>query len=112
MCANLGMSAAGVLAANPPVYFRRNLRGIISLAQSRGVETLLLTWAYSPFEYDAPNGDVMSQPFRQAAVAEHNAIIRELASERGALFYNMAERLPDDREYWVQWRASERGWHI
>ena len=100
MCANLGMSAADVLAANPPVYFRRNLRSIVSLAQSRGVETLLLTWANSPFEFDEPNGNVMSQPFRQDAVAEHNAIIRELASERGALFYDMAERLPDDREYW------------
>ena len=99
-CDNLGMSAADVLAANPPVYFRRNIGGIVSLAQSRGVEALLLTWAHSPYVYDAPNGDVMSQPFRQTAVAEHNALIRELADESGALFYDMAERLPDDRELW------------
>lgn len=101
VCANLGMTAAQVLDANPPVYFERNLQNIISMAQSRDIATLLLTWAYSPYVYDAPNGDVMSQPFRQAAVAEHNAIIRELAAEQDLLFYDLAANLPSDRQYWI-----------
>ncbi|MCY4145995.1 MAG: SGNH/GDSL hydrolase family protein [Chloroflexi bacterium] len=101
VCANLGMTAVQVLDANPPIYFERNLQNIISMAQSRDIATLLLTWAYSPYVYDAPNGDVMSQPFRQAAVAEHNAIIRELAAERALLFYDMAANLPSERQYWI-----------
>lgn len=101
ICANLGATAAAVLDANPPIYFQRNLQNIIGMAQSRDIATLLLTWAYSPYAYDAPNGDVMSQPFRQAAVAEHNLIIRELAAERGTLFYDMAANLPIERQYWI-----------
>ncbi|MCY3572829.1 MAG: SGNH/GDSL hydrolase family protein [Chloroflexi bacterium] len=100
VCVNLGLAAAQVLAANPPIYFQRNLENIISMAQSRDIATLLLTWAYSPYVYDAPNGDVMSQPFRQAAVAEHNAIIRGLAEERDTLFYDMAANMPSGRKYW------------
>ena len=101
VCANLGKTAAQVLAANPPIYFERNLQNIISMAQSQDIATLLLTWAYSPHVYDAPNGDVMSQPFRQAAVAEHNAIIRELAAEHDLLFHDMAANLPIERQYWI-----------
>ncbi len=101
VCADLGMTAQQVLDANPPIYFQRNLENIIGMAQSRDIATLLMTWAYSPYVYDAPNGDVMSQPYRQAAVAEHNQIIRELATERDTLFYDMAANLPIERQFWI-----------
>ncbi len=100
VCANLGLTAEQVLAANPPVYFQRNLGNIIGMAQQRDIETLLLTWAYSPYPYDAPRGNVMTHAYQQAAVVEHNAIIRELASQRGVMLYDMAATLPIDREYW------------
>ena len=51
-CVNLGMTAEEVLQANPPVYFKRNLDNIISMALSRDAQVLLLTWAYSPYPYD------------------------------------------------------------
>ena len=62
-CGNLDMSVDQVLSANPPVYFERNLSNMIHLARAMEVDLVLLTWAYSPLEFDFPGGDVMRMPF-------------------------------------------------
>lgn len=100
ICANLGMTVEAVLRANPPIYFERNLNNIISMAQFMGVDALLLSWAYSPYAYDAAHGDIMIHEFRQREIARQNEIIRRLAAERGVLFYDLAESMPIDRQYW------------
>jgi len=42
-CDNLGMTVEDVLAANPPIYFERNIRNIIHMAHGQGIDVLLLT---------------------------------------------------------------------
>jgi lysophospholipase L1-like esterase len=95
----LGMTTAEALEANPPIYYERNVRNIVAVAQVNGVEVLLLTWAYSPeFEGYASN------PEYQAAFAEHNEIIRRLADELDIYFYDFASEMPPDAKYWSDGR--------
>ena len=101
ICRSLGMSVEQTLAANPPIYFERNLRSMVVLTREMGSRALLLTWAYSPHEYPMPGGDFMTAPFRQAAVAEHNQITRALAADMGSLHYDLAATMPEDRQYWL-----------
>ena len=100
-CANLDMAAEDVLAANPPVYFERNIRNIISVAQTNNIDVLLSSWAYSPHEFDRPGGDFLSIPFRQNAVDEHNAVLRQLGDEQPVLFFDLAAVMPQEQNYWV-----------
>lgn len=109
-CENLDQSVAEVLEANPPLYLERNLHGMIQLARGMGIEIALLTWAYSPNEFDYPGGDLMTAPFRQAAIAEQNAVIREVAEDGGALLYDLAESMPEEPAYWIDgYHMSARG---
>jgi lysophospholipase L1-like esterase len=101
LCANLGMTAEEVLRANPPVYFERNIRHIVILAQAEEIQVLLSSWAYSPAVFDRPGGDFLSYEFRQAAVAEHNVILRAIADEFQVSMYDLAASMPQNRQYWV-----------
>ena len=100
VCRTLDISVEDLFHANPPIYFARNLGNIVSVAEPLGIEVLLLTWAYSPYKYDTPFGDVMIHEVFQREIANHNQIIRELAAARGTLFLDLAEQMPVDREYW------------
>jgi lysophospholipase L1-like esterase len=100
-CTNLDMTAEAVLAANPPIYFERNIRNIVTLAQANGVGVLLSSWAYSPHEFDRPGGDFLAIPFRQDAIAEHNAIVQQIADDYQVPFYDLAAVLSPDPAYWV-----------
>ena len=100
MCANLGMTVDAVLRANPPIYFERNLNNIISMAQFMNIDVLLLTWAYSPYAYEVSHGDIMIHEFRQLEIAKQNDIIRRLAAARGVFFYDLAESMPIERQFW------------
>ena len=100
-CSELDITVREVLAANPPVYFERNLRSMITLARDMGSRVLLLTWAYSPLEYDVPRNSSMARDYMQEGIAEQNAIVRALAAELGTLFYDLAAKMPIDRELWA-----------
>ncbi len=100
VCRTLDMTVEDLFRANPPIYFERNLGNIISVAQPLGIEVLLLTWAYSPYQYDSPFGDVMRHEVFQREIASHNEIIRGLAAARGTLFLDLARQMPIDRQYW------------
>lgn len=100
-CRFLDMTVDEVLEANPPIYFERNLSNMIYMAQGMGIEVMLVTWAYSQFEYAIPGGDFMTYAFRQEAIADHNTIIRQLAQTEDILFYDLAESMPEDRPYWI-----------
>ncbi len=99
-CAGLDMAVADVLSANPPRYFERNLDNIISMAAQRGIDVLLLTWAYSPYDYETASDGGMTLAFRQGQIALHNDILRRLAAERDTYLYDLAAAMPADREYW------------
>lgn len=100
-CSGLDMPVREVLAANPPVYFERNLRSMIHLARMMDAEVLLLTWAYSPLDFPIPGGGGIVDEYQHDAVAEHNAIVRRLAEEEGTLFYDLDASMPVDARYWV-----------
>ena len=100
VCRTLDVSVAELFSANPPIYFERNLSNIISMARQLEIKALLLTWAYSPYKYDTPFGDVMIHDSFQREIARHNDMIRKLAAARGTLFLDAAEQMPIDREYW------------
>lgn len=86
-----GLSDAQAFAQNPPIFFRRNLRNLVYLAQANDVAVLLSTWAfYRPF--------VASE--WAAAFDEQNAVIAQVAQETDAYFYDMMGALPESSQYW------------
>jgi hypothetical protein len=95
----LGMTPQEALEANPPVYYERNIRNMVAIAQANGVEVLLLTWAHNP-----AFGDYASRPDYQMAFEEHNAIVKRLSEEMGTYFYDFAADMPLDEAYWVEGR--------
>lgn len=100
ICRGLDTPPGDLLKANPPIYFRRNLSNIISVAQHQDIKALLVTWAYSPHEYDGYFGDVMIHKVLQLEVARHNDISRDLAEARGALLYDLANEMPAEKKFW------------
>ena len=81
------------VAANPPVYFERNVREMIGVAQANGFKIMLATFAY-----DASNPDALD--YWRTAVAEHNAITAKVAQANGVLFLDYAALAPTDRSSW------------
>ncbi len=79
-----------MLAANPPVYFERNLRSLIALADAHRVKVVLATFAVSSAFPKAP---FVGHPGFRAAIAEHNDILRRLAHETSAHVLELADTL-------------------
>jgi len=91
-CQALGLTPDEVLERNPPIYFERNMRHLIALAQLNDVSVVLSTWAYFPEE---SNGSTyMMRPYMQQGVAQHNNITRQLATELALPFIDLADRMP------------------
>lgn len=97
-CQRLDMAAVDVLAANPPIYFERNLRNMVAIARANGVRPVLSTWDYYPDD-DFQYLNVMSQAHLQAGVAEQNALLLELAAELAVPIVNLD--MPDIAEDWI-----------
>jgi lysophospholipase L1-like esterase len=100
-CENFDMTPEELLAINTAVYFERNMRNLVAVAAQNDVEVMFSSWAYSPDRFDHPGGDFMTRSFMQAAVAEHNAILQQIAAEQGALYYDFAGELDEDHGWWV-----------
>lgn len=79
--------------ANRPVYYERNLRNIIAIAQANGIIPVLSTWVFDP-EGDRPEVWTLE-------IGEHNDIVRALAAEMGAPLYDLAAKFPHDRALWT-----------
>ncbi len=100
-CENFGVTPEALLATNPPIYFERNLRNLVTVANQHDVIVMLSTWAYSPERFDHAGGDFMTHAFLQEGVAEHNAIIRRIASDMDTLLYDFASNLEPSHGWWV-----------
>jgi lysophospholipase L1-like esterase len=72
------------IADNPPVYFERNLRSIITLAHGLNTEVMLSTWTHRPDPRDS------FPALWLPAIDEHNDITRALAAEYDLPFYDLA----------------------
>lgn len=79
--------------ANRPVYFERNLRNILILAQGNGIRPVLSTWAYDA-EGERPE-------VWKLEIQEHNAIIQQLADEYDLPLVDLAANFPLDRALWT-----------
>jgi hypothetical protein len=102
-CDNFDMAPDAVLAANPPRYFERNMRSLVSLALSKSVPVMLSSWAYFPSAIpEVANGTFMTLAFVQQTVAEHNRILRNVAADLRVPFYDLAATLPTNRAFWVE----------
>ena len=97
--------AAELLKKNPPVYFRRNLVNMASLAKANNVSIAFATWAHSPHFSDYAATGAYQSGFR-----ENNAVVREVANRYGAYLYDFAAVMPQDRKYWSDGRhVNESG---
>ncbi|MBI1257932.1 MAG: hypothetical protein GC204_10710 [Chloroflexi bacterium] len=81
------------VATNRPVYFERNVRAMVAIAQANGFKILLSTFAY-----DASNPDALD--YWKTAVDEHNAITTQVAQETGALLIDYRTLAPTDSAKW------------
>ncbi|RMF80892.1 MAG: hypothetical protein D6737_06710 [Chloroflexi bacterium] len=83
------------IAINRPIYFERNLRNIILLAEAHNIEVMLSSWAF-----DAEMDPVNLTPAWQTGVNEHNTIIEAIAAEMDLPFYDLAAQFEAHPEYW------------
>jgi len=99
LCTNLNMTPEEVLAANPPIYFERNLRNMVAIARANAAEVVFSTWAFFPEEVNGAR--VMTFPFNQQGVAQHNDIVRNLGVELGVPVYDLAQSMPENIAFWI-----------
>lgn len=90
------MSVKEILAANPPIYYRRNLENIVAIAQSRDIDVMLATMAlYSDAELDPR---AASEEY-QIAIGEHNQVMQAIAAERGVSLFDFSAAFPRQLQY-------------
>jgi lysophospholipase L1-like esterase len=80
------------LERHPPDGFARNLRSIVAVAQTHGIEVVLCTFAYCPLERE--DSDAWAVLFE--AVDQHNEIVRNIAAEMDVLLLDVAAEMPRD----------------
>jgi hypothetical protein len=90
-------SAKQMLAANPPVYFIRNIENMAAIAESRGIATVLATFAHSDLVEGTP---MVSSEEGKAALAEMNQAIKSVAEKTSAHLFDFAASFPDDKQYY------------
>lgn len=90
-------SAKEILAKNNPIFFRRNLESLISLAKLNDVEVLLTTFAFSPNfeEHLTYYGEY------QNAIKEGNKIIEEIAASSKINFFDFASEMPQEVKFFT-----------
>jgi len=85
-----------ILKTNPPIYFRRNLNYMISIAKSNEVDVMLSTFAFCP---DSSKNSTYSFPPLYNAIKEHNRVLSDIARERGVYLFDFASQFPNDKKY-------------
>ncbi len=81
------------IEANAPIYFERNIRSMIGVAQAHHFPIMFTTYAYNP---NSP----YAYPYWRAGVAEDNVVTARVAQETGVLFLDYAAIAPTDAEFW------------
>ncbi len=93
-----GYPVEELMRLNPPIYYDRNLRSIAAIAHANGIQVLFVSFGYYPEEFDGTN--IYSWPWRQEAMAEHNAILEQVASDTGNPFCDLFNLIPYDQSFW------------
>jgi lysophospholipase L1-like esterase len=85
-----------MLAANPPIYYRRNLENLIAIAEPRNIGVILATMAYRKVSPQVNNRG--GSPLFWTAMDEHNQVVREVAAETTAHLLDFASVFPPDED--------------
>lgn len=86
------------LAKNPPVYFERNLRSMVAMAESAKARTLLTTFAWDTAAAKkelTANSSLDGTRALLAAIDQQNALVLVIAKDTNALFVDLASQLED-----------------
>ncbi len=86
---------AKMFNANPPTYFTRNTENLVSAARGRGVQPVLMTFAYN-----LAIGPYFRVDGFESAIAEHNDIMRDIARRLDVPLLDMAKLVPQAPRYW------------
>lgn len=94
-----------LLDSNPPIYFKRNLANMVSIARANAADTLLATWAYSPY-FD----DYAATPYYQYGFTQNNVAVEEVAQEYDVPIFDFAAVMPQEKDFWFDGRhVNEKG---
>lgn len=100
------VSAMQMLKTNKPIFFQRNISNIVTLAKDRGIKTVLTSFTYSPL-FDDP---MVSSEEYIYAYNEMNMVLKDIASEMKAHFFDLEKIFPDDKSYFFDGRhVTEKG---
>jgi len=80
------------LAANTTVYYERNIRNLMALAQANGVQPVISSWVY--------NVESTRPELWRTAIAEHNAITRQIADDMTIPYIDLVPEFPVDPANW------------
>lgn len=89
---------AANLRRNPPIWYRRNLEHMATLARAAGARVMFSTFSYCDELCD--EDIVFRKDYVPAGVDEHNFVLEDVAKSTGAAFFDFAARMPRGREYW------------
>jgi lysophospholipase L1-like esterase len=97
------VSAADMLAHNPPVYYERHLRAMAAICREFGIRFAMMTFAVSPEFTEAPR---VTSPEYAAAIREHNQVLLRVCEEDRLACHDHAAEMPSDRRYWTDGRHT------
>lgn len=91
------ITTAGMLDANQPIHFRRNLESMAMTARASGVDI-----AFATIPACEACGGPWTEPRITEAVAEMNNTIREVAEQTGSPIIDLEADVPGDTNHFVE----------
>lgn len=88
---------------NPPIYFERNLRSMIAIAEEFESKVILATWAYNS---EIGGRDHASLPHYELGFEENNEAVKKVAEAKKVPLYDFNSEMPRNLTYW------EDGMHL
>ena len=80
------------LASNTLIYYERNIRNLMVLAQANGVQPVISSWVY--------NVESTRPELWRTSIAEHNAITRQIADDMTIPYIDLVAEFPVDPANW------------
>lgn len=100
-------SAAAIMERNGPIYFERNIRNVVALAKTHGIDVLLISFAYSPLFANRPRASTREYI---SAYEHNNRLVEAIAEELDVHFFDFAEAFPAKTQWYVDGRhVTKRG---
>ena len=92
------VSAEDMFTTNPPIYFERNIRSLISTARVNGVGIVLATVIANP---QFSNNPQAASPEYESALLKSNQILNEVAALKDVPLLDLAKTFPTETKYFT-----------